>query len=82
MGVWNWCIYCVVLHSREACSALTISSRTVLRIELEFSLFSSSIMDTVELGEESNSLIELALVGGLDLFVSSFFFEEKDSFGC
>lgn len=65
---------------------LTISSRTLLWIKLEFSLLSSSITDTIELGEESNSLIGLALVGGLDLLVSSFFCmsweEEKDSFGC
>jgi len=62
----------LVLYSREACSALTVSSRTLLWIKLEFSLLSSSITDRVELGEGSNSLVELAVVGGLDLFVSWF----------
>jgi hypothetical protein len=62
----------LVLHSREACSALTVSSRTLVWMKLEFSLLSSSITDRVELGEGSDSLVELAVVGGLDLFVSWF----------
>lgn len=41
-------------------------------MKLEFSLLSSSITGTVELGEGSNSVVELVRVGGLDLFVSSF----------
>lgn len=41
-------------------------------MKLEFSLLSSSITDRVELGEGSDSLVELAVVGGLDLFVSWF----------